>query len=111
MWRGWGEVPGTGSPLAPGCEMVCHVSGHGSDPFLTHLRGAALLFPQEARLGELLFFEFMFLIGSNYKGPQGGPGGRERTWAGQRFTASAHHPHLPPAPPQVHVEKCLRPFK
>lgn len=57
------------------------------------------------------FFEFMFLIGSNYKGPQGGPGGRERTWAGQRFTASAHHPHLPPAPPQVHVEKCLRPFK
>lgn len=46
----------------------------GSFPYA--LRCAALFFhSQEARLQGLVFFEFLFLIGSNYKGPQGGPGG------------------------------------
>lgn len=66
---------------------------------LSRLHGAALLFPQEARLeGLLFFFEFMFLIGSNYKGPQRGPGREggdlKRTWERQ---APCQHPPLPPA--------------
>lgn len=112
---GWGEggisrnwVP-IGSRVRESVMYLAMVIG-GS--LLPHLYGATLLFPQEARLERVVFSsEFMFLIGSNYKGPQGDPGRRERTWERQRFTASTHHPHVPPTPPQVHVEKGPRPFK
>lgn len=64
---------------------------------------------QEARL-QGLCFEFLFLIGSNYKGPQGGTGGvwveghnLERTWEAQ---ASKPVPTTPTCHPHPYKWKC-----
>lgn len=97
----------------PTGSRVCHGSSHG-DGWLAPSPPACCCPPPpprgQAGEGGLLFFQFMVLIASNYKGPQGGLGRKERTWERQRFPASTHHPHLPPTPPQVHVEKGPRPF-
>lgn len=99
---GWGEggisrnwVP-IGSRVRESVTYLAMVIG-GS--LLPHLHGATLLFPQEARLERVVSSsEFMFLIGSNYKGPQGDPGRRERTWERQRFTATPTIPTCHPLP-------------
>ena len=93
---------GTESPLAPGCKDMSGiwpqwwVVAH-SCPTCEVLPAPSLKRPGWRSC--FFSFEFMLLIGSNYKSAQGGPKGRERSWERQRFTAGIHHAHLPPTPP------------